>query len=398
MHEHTRIHALDNLRAVMMWLGIVLHVAIMYTTAPTAFPFHDRHASAAADLLLLFIHSFRMPVFFILAGFFAALMSARDGPGAMFRNRLRRIGLPFAIFWPLLFAATIVASMLFVHVMARGTLGLDPGLMQRPPGGAPMVSTIHLWFLYYLLIFCAIAAAIVPRAGKHAARLHAVAARVGRAWWAPLVLALPAMLIGFSHPVGIAPNRTSFLPYPDELIYNGLFFAFGWQLYHHRDALLAHYASRWRRYAGAGALLFILYLGTLAYFKKLGLPMPPGASLWTALAYGCVNWLFSFALLGMFARHLHRPGALLGYLARSSYCVYLLHFPLTMVIGALLYRWDAGAPLKMLANVAATTALCLLAYYFLVRPTWIGRLLNGTARRGAVSASGALLDNKPVLH
>jgi uncharacterized PurR-regulated membrane protein YhhQ (DUF165 family) len=45
--------------------------------------------------------------------------------------------------------------------------------------------------------------------------------------------------------------------------------------------------------------------------------------------------------------------------------------------GALLFNTPLGAGWKMAANVALTTAVCLLAYQTLVRRTWVGRLLNG---------------------
>ncbi len=64
-----RLHALDNLRACMMWLGIVLHVCVNHLSAPSMLPFKDREVTFVADSLLVFIHAFRMPVFFILAGF-----------------------------------------------------------------------------------------------------------------------------------------------------------------------------------------------------------------------------------------------------------------------------------------------------------------------------------------
>src|SRR5262245_36432202 len=71
-----RLHSLDNLRAVMMWLGIVLHAAVNHITVPiAAIPWRDRAVAPAADLIFIFIHSFRMPVFFIVAGFFVALLA-----------------------------------------------------------------------------------------------------------------------------------------------------------------------------------------------------------------------------------------------------------------------------------------------------------------------------------
>ena len=102
-----RLHALDNLRALMMWLGIVLHVAINHLTVDSPLPWRDPKTSPVADLLLLFIHSFRMPVFFVLAGFFVALLAERRGANGMLKNRCLRLALPFAIFWPPLFAATM---------------------------------------------------------------------------------------------------------------------------------------------------------------------------------------------------------------------------------------------------------------------------------------------------
>ena len=74
-----RLHALDNLRAVVMWLGIVLHVAVIYIAGPSPLPWRDNQTTPTADLLMAFIHAFRMPVFFILAGFFVALLIERRG-------------------------------------------------------------------------------------------------------------------------------------------------------------------------------------------------------------------------------------------------------------------------------------------------------------------------------
>ena len=74
-----RLYALDNLRAAMMWLGIVLHVAVIYIAGPSPLPWRDNQTTPTADLLMAFIHAFRMPVFFILAGFFVALLIERRG-------------------------------------------------------------------------------------------------------------------------------------------------------------------------------------------------------------------------------------------------------------------------------------------------------------------------------
>ena len=68
-----RLHALDNLRATMMWLGIVLHVSVLYMSRPSPLPWHDDQSSPLADLLVAVIHAFRMPLFFILAALWWAI-------------------------------------------------------------------------------------------------------------------------------------------------------------------------------------------------------------------------------------------------------------------------------------------------------------------------------------
>src|SRR6187399_2849796 len=93
-----RIHALDGLRAAAMFLGIVLHAAIVHTAV---LPFEgaaidvNRHWSF--DVLFKLIHGFRMQLFFLLAGFFGRLVYERLGAGGFAKQRLRRVGLPFVL-------------------------------------------------------------------------------------------------------------------------------------------------------------------------------------------------------------------------------------------------------------------------------------------------------------
>lgn len=109
MNQTQRLHPLDNLRAVMMWLGIVLHIAVIHLVKKSPIIlWQDQEKSRVADFLVGFIHAFRMPVFFILSGFFVAMLVSRHGYGGMLKHRLRRIGLPFIIFWPPIFAGSVV--------------------------------------------------------------------------------------------------------------------------------------------------------------------------------------------------------------------------------------------------------------------------------------------------
>jgi hypothetical protein len=69
-----RYHAMDKLRAAMMLLGIVLHAGLSYSHMPRApiWPFKDASSSVFCDAIMMASGLFRMPVFFLVAGFFAA--------------------------------------------------------------------------------------------------------------------------------------------------------------------------------------------------------------------------------------------------------------------------------------------------------------------------------------
>src|SRR5687768_5326452 len=106
-----RYHALDALRGTAMLLGIVLHAAISYM--PSRMPnlvwaTHDASTSSAMDWLFWGIHAFRMPVFFLIAGFFSALVFERHGAAGFLANRTRRVLRPFVlaclVLLPIIFA------------------------------------------------------------------------------------------------------------------------------------------------------------------------------------------------------------------------------------------------------------------------------------------------------
>lgn len=383
-----RLHALDNLRATMMWLGIVLHVAVIYMQGHSPLPWRDEKTTPLADFLLAFIHAFRMPVFFILAGFFVALLIERRGVRAMVRNRLLRLAMPFALFWAPIFAASAMLALAFLHRMARGTWGLDPELMQLAPATPKGPSTMHLWFLWMLLWLSLLTALVLtalrrwaPRVGTHTLqRAGALLARLGSTPWGIALLAWALAGIGVLYPDGLLHPNGAFLPPWMEWAHNGLFYAFGLALYAHRQALLAHYARRWHGYAVVGWVLFMV-TGALH-------DAPPGADvamagmrrLGVAYAYNATSWCWSFALIGFFMARMREPRAWLGYLADSSYWVYLVHMPMTIGFGAAMVGLDWSPLAKMALNIGATSLLSLASYHLLVRYTAIGGLLNGQRR------------------
>lgn len=99
-----RRHDLDALRSFAMLLGIALHAALAYIGA--GWVVSDERSSAGLGVLVPAIHGFRMPLFFLLSGFFSAMLWRRRGLGQLLSQRARRILLPL-----LLGCVTIVPAM-----------------------------------------------------------------------------------------------------------------------------------------------------------------------------------------------------------------------------------------------------------------------------------------------
>ncbi len=142
-----RYHALDSMRAVMMLLGIYLHVVVGYS-GNGRWPYIDPHPTPVLDWSLGLIHAFRMPAFFAMPGFFGALLWERRGAAEFASNRVRRIVLPFLLFWPAIFLIFAAFSWP-VLVAMRGTPKDCDGIIPEPLILAAYVVPFGFgWILY----------------------------------------------------------------------------------------------------------------------------------------------------------------------------------------------------------------------------------------------------------
>ncbi|MDB4737203.1 acyltransferase family protein [Verrucomicrobiales bacterium] len=100
-----RHHDLDALRAFAMLLGIVIHGVLSFIGTPI-WSAQDINQNPQYGLVLDFIHGFRMPLFFLVSGFFTAMMWQKRGSLSLFIHRTKRILIPLIlgmiVFAPLL--------------------------------------------------------------------------------------------------------------------------------------------------------------------------------------------------------------------------------------------------------------------------------------------------------
>ena len=106
-----RLPSLDALRGFALLLGVVLHSLMSLSTIPWVVT--DVSRTPVADALVGWIHLFRVPLFFALAGYFARAALARKGPRGFAADRGKRILLPLLVFWPVAVLPVIVVAIAF---------------------------------------------------------------------------------------------------------------------------------------------------------------------------------------------------------------------------------------------------------------------------------------------
>jgi len=96
---YRRYHDLDALRATAMLMGIGLHAMMSFITmSPTISPIQDVHQHPLVyGVLMDAIHGFRMPLFFLVSGFFTTMMWRKRGAAGLIQHRAIRIGGPLLL-------------------------------------------------------------------------------------------------------------------------------------------------------------------------------------------------------------------------------------------------------------------------------------------------------------
>ncbi|HMO14668.1 MAG TPA: acyltransferase family protein [Pirellulaceae bacterium] len=379
--ESQRVHYLDNLRALAMLLGVYLHGALAYAEpSRSVWLATDRRGSMAIDASIWWIHLFRMSLFFLLSGYFAKLLIERRGHRAFIWNRGIRLALPFLLFYPPLWVGMMIVLAFAVSYVEQpeGLLQYIIAAGQNPEAvqATPTWSTMHLWFLYYLLMFSAIAVAFSRFTRRIFLRLGQL---LNRKWLlASAPLALVPGIFGGGLPVA-APE--SFVPTWWPFLFYGLFYLGGWLLFGHEDFLDQLQPYCWWM-ALASTLLFVPYYWLLPVLDiKIILTGQSQLSAGSYLvecvltAYLAVLLTITSLLIGQ--RFLARSNAWLKFCADSSYWVYLIHLPVVLFLQTLLIPVPWVVWGKLCVVTIGAWLFCVATYLVFVRYTPIGWMLNG---------------------
>ena len=337
----------------MMVLGVVLHGSLIYSTR-AVWIISDADRAPIFDALYRMIHSFRMPAFFMIAGFLC-VPSLHKGVNAFLRDRSRRLILPL-----------VATALLLNSLQVLLVWGVD-GFWNAYSSGR-WVS--HLWFLLDLIVFTVAAAGVwslVPRLTQWKPPLLFGGAVM-------LVLPLASAAIRAACDRGLVPpGKYLGILNLTELFYYMPFFLYGMLERPGEDPERLRKLSVW-------SMLVLIAITVVPMYRL------PGERLYYNAA---LAWCLSILCIQVGVLCMNRPIGFLRSLADASYTIFLFHQLIVVALGLALMHTSLPLGLKFATVVGVAFSLSLAIHVFVIRRSaWLSLMFNGRVLRPAVKPQG----------
>jgi ABC-type multidrug transport system ATPase subunit/peptidoglycan/LPS O-acetylase OafA/YrhL len=394
-NDSPRLHSLDAVRGFALLIGVAFHAALSFMPnwPPGIWAMNDNSPSQFLSDAAFVTHIWRMSLFFFIAGFFARLLHQKLGTAGFWANRGLRIGVPLVAAWVVVFP--MIAAVWTIGITK--VLGTAPAAPPAgPPGAFPLT---HLWFLYQLLMTYALVLAVRALIARFdpAQRLRCFvsasltsAIRTGAAAFTfgiPLAVALFAIPMWF-YWAGIPTPDQSLIPQVPATVGFGTAFAIGWLVHRAAATALPAIEKRWPVHLALAVAVTAVLMVVMHRH-----PLAESGFTRNAYAYlfGVAVWSWVFGLTGAALRYLSNYSPVRRYVADASYWVYIMHLPVVAAVQVWVGRWPLHWSLKYPFILVVSFAVLFASYHWLVRPTFVGALLNGRRypRRTAPAAPAA---------
>jgi glucan biosynthesis protein C len=371
--------SIDYLRAVVTLMVLAHHSSLAYTTFAhfdrvnvfdSTAPVVDTARWRFLDYAENFNDVFFMSLMFFLSGLFVYPALKRHGVPGFVKERLLRLGLPFAFAVTLLMPIAYYASWkLGGHTQSYPEfwwLLARHGFAVGPP-----------WFIWVLLFFDCIVAAVFPLLRHLQRKIAGFLERLGaHPVSCSIAFTILAALVYLPLLAKYGTAWTNFITAPfafqtSRILLYGLWFLAGYFIGNAglergllaRDGLLVRRRRWWVRWC------------VVAYNALIFIPMIPAFGRLASLTRGAVEstlWVVSnvascFAFVALFRGSVSKRRGWMDSLARSAYVMYLVHYVFVTWTQWLLLDVNLFAGIKFLIVFLVVTALSWLTAQAAIR-------------------------------
>ena len=379
-HPTSRLFFLDHLRAALVTLVVLHHVALVYSGAAPFYyvepPLTDPLAYLVLLTFVLFNQGWFMGALFLIAGYFTPGSFERKGAGSFLKGRLIRLGIPLLAFFFVLAPLSAIGYWQMPASLTGITSPLTWEAYPRLLGMGP------LWFVAMLLIFDFGYAAwrMLTKNRTSVTMSKSALPRYRSIGIFILALALVSYLVRIVIPMGKEVLDFPTLSYLPQYL---SFFVLGTVAYR-RNWLQA--VPRSLGVVGlvtaivAGVVLFPLALsGRLFSLEVNAAAGFVGNGTWQSAVYAL--WDASFAVglclaaLTFFRGLFNGENRFGRFLSQQSYAVYVIHAPIVVWIAIALKEVQLAPLLKFGIVAVITVPICFVAAFVIRKIPFLSRVL-----------------------
>ena len=353
MNTSNRLYFLDNLRAFVVLLVIVLHGSMTYMAyAPEWWYVLDSQNSLFYTMLVLLIDVPIMPILFFLAGYFALSSLQKRGSAQFLKDKLLRIGIPWI--FGVLFLAPLSAYMIYYSRQVP----MDYLTFWRTDFWGVMYQQSVYWFLGILFALFI----VLALAGKLSSRLRDATQKVVLPTWKVYIVFVGIMTAGFFlatlfYPLDFWTHNYIFVYQPERVpLYIGYFvlgiLAYLWAWF--ADDGYKPKPVSW----GVACLVFgVAYLGVRIAFGAV-LPTSAALKAINALFFNAFCFTALMAGAAFFQNFVNRATPIWQSLSASSYGIYYIHPLILYPLAYLLVGITLPLFAKWLLLILTTILIC----------------------------------------
>ena len=347
---------LDNLKVLLIAAIIAMHAVVSYSTLEawtyTAMREVTLNPVVEAVLFVAVIPFglFLIGLLFLVAGLLTPPSVQRKGVGGFARDRLLRLGVPFAVY-------VLILQPAIVYLLEH-PLGAAPGsYWQEFLGDEGALDTGPLWFVGVLLVYSLAYAGWVHLRADRPPRRGGGGVTAGRLLLVAALVAPASFLIRLIYPYGGDAGFTdlNLWQWPACIAV----FALG--ITGSRQGWLSAVPGQMHRQCRTATLLAVVAMAVLLVLVGLGGDIEDmvGGWTWAALGFAVIdsvlNLFGSVWLLGLAQRHLHREHRWGPVLTRSAYGAFILQT--AVLIGLAVALRPLAVPAEFKALMLATGAV-----------------------------------------
>ena len=357
--SQTRIHFMDPMRSILMMLGVVVHTAQIYSPSQSWY-IHSENPTSTAGHIIDFIHLFRMPAFFVIAGFFCFLTLKKASTRDFIKTKCKRILLPFVS------TAIILNSLQIGFLEHMGWQAFEAASYLTGGGWIG-----HLWFLINLMCYFVLAAWAWQVGASIITKVNnIVKPTLSRTPIFVVVLLLPVVWICIhalkQFGIPIYSTVLGEISIYSLLIYLPYFLV---------GIVLASNRELMTRFVQQNTWLCIIGLALCfgAYHSPAG-----DISVIKVYLHTLSIWLSVVLIFKLFHHFFNQGSALWVYLSGASYTTYLFHNILVILVGCVMIHYNVSALAGMCITIVTTTIITLAIHKYLVsRNKTLQLLFNG---------------------